>query len=183
MTRFTDLPGYIIRTLTGLSANIAAIVIFYILAVWTFLGVYSLLRLFFIETYMGLISYCFDLSFLLFSTCSAAGWASGVLNWLESLLFGLFNWLVGFLTSSSARRIYRVRVPKCRLTILRAATHKTERRDHDFCLSRCIIWRLRLVLFFKSEFNVSYSAYLDQWNGRKRRIVRSGFQTKIKLPL
>ena len=49
----------------------------------------------------------------------------------------LFVCLVGFLTSSSTTRLYRGRAPRQeRLTILRAATHETELRDHDFCLSR-----------------------------------------------
>ena len=43
-------------------------------------------------------------------------------------------YLFGFFTSSSATRLFRGWVP--RLTILRAATHKTERGDHGFCLSR-----------------------------------------------
>ena len=45
--------------------------------------------------------------------------------------------LFGFLTSSTATRLYRGRAPRQeRLTILRAATHETELGDHDFCLSR-----------------------------------------------
>ena len=44
--------------------------------------------------------------------------------------------LVGFLTSSSTTRLYRRRIPRLSSDkILRAATHKTERGDHDFCLS------------------------------------------------
>ena len=49
----------------------------------------------------------------------------------------MFVCLFGFLTSSSTTRLYRGRAPRQeRLTILRAATHKTELGDHDFCLSR-----------------------------------------------
>ena len=47
-----------------------------------------------------------------------------------------FVCLVVFLTSSSATRLYRRRVPKLTSDNLCAATHKTERGDHDFCLSR-----------------------------------------------
>ena len=53
------------------------------------------------------------------------------------VMMALFVCLVGFLTSSLTTRLYRGRAPKQSvLTILRAATHKTEQGDHDFCLSR-----------------------------------------------
>ena len=52
----------------------------------------------------------------------------------KAICFVVF--LVGFLTSSSATRLCRGRVPRLTLAILRAATHETERGDHDFCLSR-----------------------------------------------
>ena len=45
-----------------------------------------------------------------------------------------FVLLVGFLKSSSTTKLCRGRAP--RLTILRDATHETERGEHDFCLSR-----------------------------------------------
>ena len=51
----------------------------------------------------------------------------------------LFACLVGFLTSSSTTRLFRGQAPETeRLSSdnLRAATHETEREDHDFCLSR-----------------------------------------------
>ena len=49
----------------------------------------------------------------------------------------VFVCLFGFLTSSSTTRLYRGQAPRQeRLTILRAATHKTELGDHDFCLRR-----------------------------------------------
>ena len=44
--------------------------------------------------------------------------------------------LVGFLTSSSTTKLYRGRVPRLSSDNFRAATHETEWRDHDFCLSR-----------------------------------------------
>ena len=47
---------------------------------------------------------------------------------IYSFLLNVF-FLFGFLTSSSATRLYR-------LPILRAATHEKEREDHDICLSR-----------------------------------------------
>ena len=49
----------------------------------------------------------------------------------ETLYFSLFGWLVGFLTSSSATRLYGISRtdPRTeRLTILRAATHETAGR-------------------------------------------------------
>ena len=52
-------------------------------------------------------------------------------------LFGwLVGWLVGFLTSSSTTRLYRGGFQGWRLTIISAATHKTEPGDHDFCFIR-----------------------------------------------
>ena len=49
----------------------------------------------------------------------------------------LFVWSVGFLTSSPTTMLYRGQGPKTeRLRIIRAATHKTELGDHDFCLSQ-----------------------------------------------
>ena len=48
----------------------------------------------------------------------------------------LVGWLVGFLTSSSTTRLYRGGFQGWRLTIISAATHKTERGDHDFCFIR-----------------------------------------------
>ena len=48
----------------------------------------------------------------------------------------IFVCLVSFLTSSSATRLYRGKSQDWRLTILCAATHGTERGDHDFCLRR-----------------------------------------------
>ena len=53
------------------------------------------------------------------------------------IIISLVGWLVGFLTSSSTTRLYRGQAP--RLTsdnFSSAATHETERGDHDFCLSR-----------------------------------------------
>ena len=47
-----------------------------------------------------------------------------------------FLCLFGFLTSSSTTRLHDGGSQDCRLTILVAATHQTELRDHDFCLSR-----------------------------------------------
>ena len=53
--------------------------------------------------------------------------------------FVLFVWLVGwFLNILVNYKVIWRRGPKTeRLTILHAATHETELRDHDFCLSRC----------------------------------------------
>ena len=50
----------------------------------------------------------------------------------------LFGWLIGWFVNVFVNKYVITRMgPKTeRLTILRAATHETERGDHDFCLSR-----------------------------------------------
>ena len=49
---------------------------------------------------------------------------------------GLIVCLVGFLRSSSTTRLYHGRVPRLTSDNFCAATHETERGDHDFCRSR-----------------------------------------------
>ena len=51
-------------------------------------------------------------------------------------LLSVFVCLVGFLTSSSATRLYIDGSQD--LTISRAATQETEQGDHDICLSRSL---------------------------------------------
>ena len=48
----------------------------------------------------------------------------------------LFVWLVGFLTSSSATRLYRKWVPRLTSDNFMCCHIETERGDHDFSLSR-----------------------------------------------
>ena len=67
---------------------------------------------------------------------SSPGEANQSLPKSLSLDLCLFDWLVGFLTSSSTTRLYLDMIV-LRLTSdnLRAATHETELGDHDFCPS------------------------------------------------
>ena len=60
--------------------------------------------------------------------------APPMLTWTKRFLPLLC--LFGFLTSSSATKPTADGSQDWRLTILSAAPHKTERGDHDFCLSR-----------------------------------------------
>ena len=83
---------------------------------------------------------------------------------LSKRMLGVFFNLFAFLNSSSTTRsrLYRGRVPRLTSDNLRAATHETERGDHDFCLR--------------------WSYYTDTDPSSRERAATAGIEPKTSSP-